>query len=413
VKICMLASSYPRYEGDIAGTFVKSLAASLVASGQEVHILAPDDGPLGPTARRADPAGVIEHWFAYAPLQRLRVLGYAKSLEGDRRLRRLAYLMIVPYVIAASARLRSLAVRYRYDLIHAHWALPNGPIAATAARYLHRPLVISLHGSDVYVAEKTRPFRAVAGWGLKQADWVTACSLNLRLRAIKLGAEQDRAVVIPYGVSPAAFERNEPAELGLRRSLGIAESDPLVLALGRLVYKKGFEYLVDAMPKVLEGSPAAKLVLAGDGYLAQELRARAETLQIDKAVRMPGRVPSNQVPTYMAAADVFVVPSVTDVSGNVDGLPNVVLEAMGAGKAVVATRVGGIPEVIANGDTGLLVDERSPDGLARAILHFLANPEERSGCGARARRLVEQELNWTVVAQRFVDVYRAAIAQYS
>ncbi|MGH2458630.1 MAG: glycosyltransferase, partial [Chloroflexota bacterium] len=99
-------------------------------------------------------------------------------------------------------------------------------------------------------------------------------------------------------------------------------------------------------------------------------------------------------------------------TGNVDGMPIVVLEAMAAGKAIVASRVGGIPQVIVDGETGLLVDERSPSNLAGAIARFISNPAERFDCGARARRVVERELTWPIVARRFVEIYQEALSEY-
>src|SRR5581483_2310920 len=156
VKVAMLTSSYPRFEGDIAGTFVESLAVEIARLGHDVHVLMPDDG----TPRRAGSPGVHEHRFPYAPHDRLRVMGYAKALEGDRRLRYPAYAMAAPYALAGFAWLERLTARHGCDVVHAHWVLPNGPIGTAVARALARPFVISLPGSDVYLAEKA-PLLAV------------------------------------------------------------------------------------------------------------------------------------------------------------------------------------------------------------------------------------------------------------
>src|SRR5579884_3625475 len=243
----MLTSSYPRFPGDIAGTFVKSLATHIVQLGHEVHVLAPDDGPVRNRTESGSDGGVAEHRFVYAPNDRLRILGYAKSLEGDRRLRPLAYAMILPYAIVAYTRLRLLAAKYSCDIIHAHWVLPSGPIAAATAKAIGCPLVTSLHGSDVYVAERHRLFRQVARRVLQRSICVTSCSSNLRDRAVRIGANPRSAVVIPYGVSPELFSGTTGAGVALRQRLAIDDSNSVILCLGRLVYKKGFEYLVEAM----------------------------------------------------------------------------------------------------------------------------------------------------------------------
>lgn len=405
MKICFLTSSYPRFEGDIAGTFIKSLATHLVHLGHDVHVLRPYDGPTQPTPRAAEIDGIHEEYFHYAPFQSLRILGYGKSLAGDRHLKHLSYAMIGPYSLSAYWRLRTLSAKYRYDILHAHWVLPNGPVAIAAARALRQPVVISLHGSDVYVAEANPLFRATAGWSLRHASRVTACSANLRHRAIALGAAPDRTALIPYGVSLEMFHRHEKIGRGLRSQLAIGESDPVILAIGRFVFKKGFEFLIDAMPLVLAQYPSAKLILGGDGYIADELRARAAARQAGHAIRMPGQIPWDQVPTLLATADVFVVPSVVDDTGNVDGLPNVLLEAMAAGKAIVASRVGGIPEVVIDGETGILVREKSPEDLASGILRLLAAPDDRQVLGARARKFATEHLSWRSVAEAIAHLY--------
>jgi glycosyltransferase involved in cell wall biosynthesis len=399
----MLTSSYPRYEGDIAGTFVKSLATHVARLGHEVHVLAPDDGR--PDERPADPDGVVEHRFPYAPHPRLRVMGYARTLEGDQRLRRLAYAALLPFAASAFAHLVAVATRAGCDLLHAHWVLPNGPIAAAAAVATARPLVLSLHGSDVYVAERNRAFGLAARLAMRRAAAVTACSADLRERALRLGAAPARARVIPYGVDPARFADREADGADLRRRLGIPAGAPLLLAFGRLVPKKGFEHLVDAMPAVLERHPAARLVLGGGGALEAELRSRAARRGVAAALLMPGRIAWTDVPALLAAADLFVLPSVPDAAGNVDGLPNVLLEAMASGRAVVATRVGGVAQVVEDGCHGRLVPPGSPAALAAAIGDLLGRPDERRRLGAAARRRVETELTWRRIAADFVALY--------
>jgi glycosyltransferase involved in cell wall biosynthesis len=404
----MLTSSYPRYEGDIAGTFVKSLAAQVVAQGHEVHVVAPDDG--APHGRSGDRAGVVEHWFPYAPHDRLRVMGYAKALDGDQRLHRLAYAMLPPYAASALARISAVARRVGCDVVHAHWALPSGAIAAAASLALERPLVVSLHGSDAYVAERHPVFGAVAGAALRRASAVTACSRDLRDRAVRLGAPPGWTSVVPYGVDTARFAGREVEAARLRARLGIAASTPVVLAFGRMVPKKGFEYLVDALPSIVERHPEARLVLGGGGALEDELRARAAARGVGPAVLMPGRIAWTDVPALLAAADVFVLPSVADTEGNVDGLPNVLLEAMASGRAVVATRVGGVPDVVEDRREGRLVPPRSAAALADAIVELLERPDERRRLGTAARGRIEAGLTWRAVAARFVELYAGAVA---
>jgi glycosyltransferase involved in cell wall biosynthesis len=146
-------------------------------------------------------------------------------------------------------------------------------------------------------------------------------------------------------------------------------------------------------------------VLVGYGDLRDELEAQAHALGLNGRVTFAGRVPRQEIPAYFGASDVVVVPSVRDEAGNVDGLPNVVLEGMAAGKAIVASNIAGFPDVIRDGESGLLVPEKNPRALADAITQLAADASLRARLGARARVEVCARLNWENVARRFIALY--------
>ena len=152
--------------------------------------------------------------------------------------------------------------------------------------------------------------------------------------------------MIPYGVDADGFPRGDEARARGRALLGVAPDVPLVVTIGRFVKKKGFEYLIDAVPQLLARHPTLQVVLAGHGDLENELRARAWAAGLTDRVRFPGLLAHQSVPLALAAADVAVVPSIRDDAGNVDGLPNVVLEALASGTPVIATPAGGIGSVV-------------------------------------------------------------------
>jgi glycosyltransferase involved in cell wall biosynthesis len=243
----------------------------------------------------------------------------------------------------------------------------------------------------------------------ERAGAVTACSQDLADRAIAIGAAADRMAVVPYGVDVARFKPAPGARESLRAGLGIPLEAPLIFTAGRLVRKKGFEYLIDALPRVRSATPV-RLAIAGGGDLAEELRARARGAGVADRVHFLGNVPQDAVGAWFAAADVAVVPSVRDDSGNVDGLPNTVLEALASGTPLVSTPAGGIGSVIENGRTGVLVAERDPAALADAIAALLADPIQRAVLGRHGRALVEQRFGWDAVAAQFVTAYGRALA---
>jgi len=327
-------------------------------------------------------------------------------MDSDRRLKWQSYLLLPLFFLAATFKLWTLHRRYAFDLIHAHWVIPNGPIGLLVSLLARIPLFVSLHGSDVFFARRNPLFGLVARWILERTAGVTACSPQLYDGAVQLGAFPERTSLVLWGADPRAFgDRFDPG--ALRRRWGLAPEDRIILALGRLVGKKGFDVLVQAMPAVLQAHPDARCVIAGDGPEGPALRDLAARLGIERQVLFPGIVPWSQVSEALALGELFVVPSVHD-QGNLDGLPTVLLEAMAARRPIVASDVAGIPLVVRDGETGLLVPERDPVALAGAICRLLAHPDLSHSLGSAARTRVEQELNWDQVARHMANMYRSA-----
>ncbi|MEP6914491.1 MAG: glycosyltransferase family 4 protein [Acidobacteriota bacterium] len=399
--VVMVTTSYPRFPGDSVGTFMEPIARAVAARGHEVHLVAPWH-PL--VTRGADEQGVHFHFYRYAPLRSLNVFGYAASMRADVSLRGAAYL-VAPLALAAGwLAARRVARRFRATVMHGHWVIPGGVTAAAAAPRL--PLVISLHGSDVYVAERFAPARIAARGAFRRAGFVTACSDDLAGRAIALGADPARIETVPYGVDVERFRPDPAIRTARRRGLHVGDAVPLVFTAGRLVRKKGFEYLIDA----LVGLPGVVLAIAGDGTLMDELRRRARANGIEERVRFLGDQPQDAVSEYLAAADVVCVPSVRDDSGNVDGLPNVVLEALASGTPLVTTGAGGIGAVVQDGITASVVPERDPAAIVSAILRILADPAGGRGMASAGRLHVSRHFGWDRTAERLEYAYSQALA---
>lgn len=400
--VVMVTSSYPRFPGDAVGTFMEPIAHGVAARGHQVHVVA----PWHPLVRRPSQEGAVRfHFYRYAPHPALNVFGYAGALRADVALRGTAW-MAAPFALLAGWRMaRQVAQEHHATVMHGHWVVPGGATAWLARTDL--PLVVSLHGSDVYVAERHAVARAVARRVLTTAGWVTACSADLLGRAHALGAASARSEVVPYGVDAQRFAPDVGARAALRTGFGVTE-EGVVLAVGRLVRKKGFSYLVDAVATLAARGRPVRLILAGGGDLADELRAQADRAGISAHVTFTGTVAHDRIPGLLAGADIVAVPSVRDDSGNVDGLPNVALEALVSGTAVIATPAGGITQVLQDGETGLLVPERDPVALAAAIERLLDDPVGRTALGERARRDIQARFGWGRVAERFEAAYDAA-----
>ncbi len=405
MKIAMLTSSYPKWPGEMTAPFIEEIASSVAARGHEVHVLMPHRGDL---RRQPFERGVYLHCYRYAPTQALEVWGYAAALHGDVGMR-VSTLVAAPFALVHGYRSLLALVRHEgYDLVHGHWVLPNGAVSALVAQHCKLPLVISLHGSDVFLAERTPPTAWTAALAAQRADGITACSGDLAARLARLGGPPERMQVIPYGIDPEVFRPDSEAGAAVREQLGIAPERPVLMWVSRMVYKKGLTVLLDALPMVLQRHPRVLLVLGGYGDLRDALEQQAKQLGIADSVLFPGPVDRDNINRYWNAGDIVVVPAIHDHGGNVDGLPNIILESMSAGRPVVASNVAGIPQVITSGEHGLLVPEGDAGALAEALTALLDDPSSAARLGLAARQRVERELRWRHIAARFEQVYETA-----
>ncbi len=380
------------------------IAQGIAARGHEVHLVA----PWHPKWDRPKlDGGVHFHLFHYAPAASLNTFGYAEGMRGDVRLRASAIAVAPLAMLAGWFKALRVAQKKHATIVHAHWVVPGGVIGAAAAG--STPLVISLHGSDVFVAERHAAARMAARQAFARARWVTACSEDLRTRAVAIGAGARRSSVIPYGVDSDQFRPDPDARARGRETLGIADNVPLVVAIGRLVRKKGFEHLIDAAAILKPQHAHLRVAIAGEGDLRAELSERARSAGVGDVVQFLGGVPHHEVPMLLSAADVAVAPSVRDAAGNVDGLPNTVMEIMASGTPLVATRAGGIGAVADDGTTARLVPEGDARALAAAIDELLADKAAARALGAQARLEVCGRHSWARVAEEFEAVYDGAM----
>jgi glycosyltransferase involved in cell wall biosynthesis len=402
--VVMVTTSYPRFEGDHVGTFMEPIAKHVAARGHDVHVVAPWH-PLVARGRAED--GVSFHFFKYAPMPALNVFGYAAGMRADVALRGAAWAAAPLAMTAGWFKAMRVAQKRGATVMHGHWVVPGGAIAAAARPSL--PLVVSLHGSDVFVAERTSVARIAAQRVFDRSGAVTACSRDLADRAIALGADRDRMEVVPYGVDPGRFKPSTPSDRRARRShAGIPANARVIAAAGRLVRKKGFEYLIDALSLVADAN--VHLVIAGEGDLRAELEARARGGAAADRVHWLGNLPHDQVGAWFAAADVVAVPSVRDERGNVDGLPNTLLEGLATGTPIVTTAAGGIGAVVEHDRDALVVPERDARAIADAIGALLRDDDRRARLGRAGRALVEARFGWGAAAARFEAAYDRALA---
>jgi glycosyltransferase involved in cell wall biosynthesis len=412
VNILHLATTYPLFPGDSNAVFVENLAEALAARGHGVYVLLPwhPELQLEREGRRAQ-----LYAFRYSPFPRWHPWGYAQALTADKALRWDAY-AAAPLAATASAwAVRRMLRTTPIDIVNTHWILPNGPITALALTGKTCPSVFSCHGSGVFLAERHGWATTAARWALKRCAKVTACSQDLAHRAERLGPGPG-VEWIPYGVDTDTFGPLATQDLqAARRSIsdrhGLDPEGQWILAVGRLVYKKGFDRLIAALAMVRQTAPDAELLIVGDGPLEDSLRQQAQEAGVGETTHLLGALSHDLLPDYYAAADLVAVPSVHGPAGNVDGLPNTFLEGLASGTAVVASRVAGMLDVAGDGTTAMLVPEGDAEALAAALKELLLDGARRRQLGDAARQLAMSRLSWDQAAAHFESVYAEALEE--
>lgn len=263
----------------------------------------------------------------------------------------------------------------RYDVILASWAYPDAAAAAWIARMLGVPYVVKVHGSDLNVQAESRLRRPQIRQALRGASAVLAVSKALASKAVALGARPDSVETIYNGVDGRTFRRGD--RLAARERLGLPAHEPIVLYAGNLKNSKGCMDLIEAFPRLAKQRADALLYFVGEGPDGAALEARAASLCCGSSIHFTGSVAHASLADWFRAADLLCLPS------HNEGVPNVVLEAMACGTPVVATDVGGIPEVVP-AFAGILVPAHQPDVLAAALADMLGRHVDAEAIAAHA-----------------------------
>ncbi|MCX8505895.1 MAG: glycosyltransferase [Alphaproteobacteria bacterium] len=331
-------------------------------------------------------------------------------------------------------------------LVHAQFGR-GGALALPLARRLGIPLVITFHGGD---ATKAKHYQKIPNlpWGVKgiylrrlpqmieQAKIIHCVSEFIRQTLIGRGFPPEKLVTLHLGivvadldnqvsswVPPPAYDYSPPrlglAEGGqpIKNSAGYPTNlldgnwapphpKPYIFAAGRMVEKKGFSTLLDALALL---PPGIDVVIAGDGELKSELHKQAQLLDLNDRVRWLGWQTPEQIRHWINFAACVAIPSVTSKNGDAEGLPSFLLEAMSQARPVIGTRHAGIPEAIRHGVNGLLVNERDAKGLAAAITQLQVNPQYADELGRAARMTVAHEFNATTQSKKFEDLLLSCI----
>ncbi|MBQ0905358.1 glycosyltransferase family 4 protein [Micromonospora sp. U21] len=394
LRVLMLSWEYPPVLVGGLGRHVHALSVALAAAGHDVTVV----------TRHADGAPLEEY------ADGVRIL----RAPEDPVTFPLATNTLLAWTMAFNHTLTRTALRATeagtYDVIHAHdWLVAH--TAMTLRDHLDIPLISTIHATEAgrhqgwLPEEMNRTIHGVEHWLSNESTRVITCSAYMREQVTALfDLPTSQVDVVPNGVDDRAWRARPRAVASARARF--AAGGPLVGYAGRLVYEKGVQHLVHAVPRLRERHPGLRVVIAGDGPYRAELEEQARRLALCSTVRFTGFLDTTQLPAVLGATDATVVPSLYEPFGMV------ALEAAAAGAPLAVARTGGLAEIVETGVTGVTFPHSDPDALAGAVGQLLGDEVFARRVARRARTMVGERYGWATIADRTAASYTTARREY-
>lgn len=389
-RILVVTSTFPRWSGDSEPSFVYTLSSRLQQKGYDVTVLAPHAKglKLNETMGRVR---VMRYRYFFSGLENL---AYAGGILANLRKNPLNYLLVPFFLFFQSKYLLKLLRTDQFDLVHAHWIIPQGLLSVIVNNYLITrpvPVLCTSHGADLY-ALRNPLFRLLRKWTINKCAHLCVVSSAMEKTCFALGVDKSKLSTISMGVDltnifyPAAGVERKPERL---------------IFVGRLVEKKGVQILIDAMQVIVAGNPDAELLVIGDGPLRKSIAAQVKDSGLSKNVVFKGAISNDQLPALYSSASVSVVPSIIDRQGDQEGLGLVMIEALGCGCAVVASSLEPIKDVIIDGVTGLLSTPGNSAELAEKIILLLTDSGLCRRIAGQGQESVRGKFDWDIICEKY------------
>ena len=365
MKIAILVALFPPEW--LAGTEIATynISKHLAIRGYEVHVITSLDKGL---PRESTEQGFYIHRIGW---QKVRFLG------------------AISFWLEILATLREI----KPDIVHSQ-DVGMGMPGFLAKKLLKKPHIVWGRGIDVYdPGLLMKPFSKLV---LQNADTVIALTKDMKGKIQEICNREIR--VIPNGIDLQEF--NSTRRNGMQYKRQADTDEKLIIYIGRFRSNKGVNYLIEAMNIIRQKNQCVRLLLGGDGPEEENLKYLTRQLKLGCNIDFLGQIPNKQVPQYMAAAYVFVLPSLNE------GFPNVVLEAMASGLPIIASKVGGLPEIIKEGENGFLVEPRNPGQIAEKVLLLLQNTELRKIISTNNKEKAKV-YSWESVIDSLEEVYQS------
>lgn len=403
MKVVHVVTAFPRHDDDVITPWLGRLLLGLRDRGLEIGVLAPAYRGGGATEWR----GIPVRRFRYAPA-RLETLTHDETAP-DRIRRQPAYAALLPgYMLGGSLASIGLGASSPPDVIHVHWPVPHGWFGALARASSERTAVVSsFYSVEIrWIERRLRWAVPFLRWSIESADAVTAISTATAAAVARYTSRE--VPVIPFS---AAISDRPPPDGATVEARPMERGGPVrLLFVGRLVERKGVHILIRALARVRERVDAT-LTVVGDGPRAAPLEAEARRVGVDPFVHFAGRVDEAALGEAYRTSDLFVLPAIVDGKGDTEGLGVVLLEALEFGLPLIASDVGGIPDIVRHGETGLLVPPGEAGALADAIVRVVEDPAAARERVEKGRAHMRDHFGLPGVVDRLLACYGAALSR--
>ena len=397
LRVLVLATTYPRWENDSTPHFVFDLNRQL-AQKVETWVLVPHSGGAK-YLEEMDGVRIIR--FPYFFPTKLQHLCYEGGILPNLKSSWLARLQLPFFLVFQFLAILKTVRKHKINFIHCNWIIPQGFFALIMYKMFNIPYLLTALGGDVFAFRDIPGFRSLKNLILKHSYLCTANSHDL-IEHLKLLSPTTKLQYIPVGVDENFFNENK-FDPQLKTDLKI--TDLFLLAVGRFAEKKGFKYLIDAMPAILNEFPKTKLVLVGYGPKEADFKSQIKKLGLGNCIIFAGGKSRLELSRYYATADIFIGPSIVAQGGDTEGQPAAFIEAMASKTAIVASDVGGIKDMIEDGKTGLMVPQKDSGQITKAIFRLCKNNALKQHLEENGKQHIMKKFRWKAVAKQYMSIY--------
>lgn len=391
MRVLFITSTFSVHSGDAQVPWLLAYVKKLQAQGLEVDVFAPSS--KGNSSHMIE--GVSVYRFRYAPAS-WEILTHDEGALFKLRNNKLLFFLPPFYFICGSVAIVAHCLRHRYDIIHVHWPFPQAIFGILAKLITGGKLVYSVYGAEFALVARMPFGRELFCIFLQRADAIIGISHFTKERI---------TAVAPVFVTVIPFTTSLGRQFkGLKKHIG--KKVKRILFVGRLIERKGITYLIAAMHSIIKKVPSAQLDIVGGGPLLSSLQQQVRMLGLSSRVALHGRVSMETLVKLYDVCDVFVLPAIVDIWGDTEGLGVVILEAMSFGKPVVASRIGGITDIVTDGVNGLLVPQKDVRALSQAIVDVLTDRGLRRKLVTEAYHTYSGIFSWDSIIKRTIELYR-------